>query len=115
MARHILFLLPPGFEAGGRREFCPECAELNGLLAWYPAIRDTLEIRYQPLAKPRAEMTALIGGDHQNCPTLVLADGTDAGPHASVRVANGQRFLDNARDIAKFFAHAYATPMPRGG
>jgi hypothetical protein len=56
----------------------------------------------------------LLGEENQNCPTLVLADGVDAGSHAEVKESNGVRFLDNARDIAKYFAHRYGTPFPRG-
>ncbi|GJL90657.1 DUF3088 family protein [Hyphococcus sp.] len=114
MTKDILFLLAPGFEANGRREFCPECAEMWGVLSYFPAIKEALDIRYEPLSHPRAGLTALLGDGEWNCPTLVLTEGVDAGPHAKVKTANGARFLDNARDIAKYFAHRYGTPFPRG-
>jgi hypothetical protein len=114
MTKDILFLLAPGFEDNGRREFCPECAELWGVLSYFPAIREALDIRYEPLAHPRAGLTALLGEGEWSCPALVLAAGADAGPQAIVKTANGARFLDNARDIAKYFAHRYGTPFPRG-
>lgn len=119
MSKDVLFLLAPGFEAladkgGGRREFCPECAEIWGVLNYFPAIKEALDIRYQPLAHPRAGMVALLGEGKWNCPTLVLSKSADAGSHAQVKTGNGARFLDNARDIAKYFAHRYGTPFPRG-
>jgi hypothetical protein len=114
MAKDVVFLLAPGFEANGRREFCPECAELWGVLSYFPAIRPALDIRYQPLARPRPDMVALLGADNQNCPTLILSKIAEAGPYANVKTANGARFLDNARDIARYFAHRYGTPFPRG-
>ncbi len=114
MSKDILFLLPPGFEDNGRREFCPECAEIWGVLSYYPAIREALDIRYQPIARPRRELVDMLGEENQNCPTLVLDPGAEAGPHAEIRQANGLRFLDNARDIAKYFVHKFATPFPRG-
>jgi len=114
MARDVLFLLAPGFKDSHRREFCPECAEIWGVLSYFPAIKEALEIRYQPIARPRTEMISLLGEDNQNCPTLVLAEGVDAVPDAAVHSANGVNFLDNARDIAKYFAHRYGTPFPRG-
>ena len=46
MPRDTLFLLPPGFAANGQREFCPECAELWGVLSWFPALKETLDIVY---------------------------------------------------------------------
>ncbi len=114
MQRDILFLLAPGFEDHNRREYCPECAEMWGLLNYFPAIREALEIRYQPIARPRAEMVELLGEEYQNCPTLILAETADPGPFAAPKTASGQRFLDNARDIGKYFAHRYGTPFPRG-
>ncbi|MDQ7018180.1 MAG: DUF3088 family protein [Robiginitomaculum sp.] len=112
--KDILFLLAPGFEDNDRREFCPECAEIWGVLAYFPAIKESLDIRYQPIARPRAELVAMLGKANQNCPTLVLSGQIDAGPHAVVHKIGQHRFLDNARDIAKYFAHRYGTPMPRG-
>ncbi len=114
MTKDILFLLAPGFEANNRREFCPECAEIWGMLSYFPAIKEALDIRYEPLAHPREGLTALLGEGEWNCPTLVLAEGADVGSHADVKTANEARFLDNARDIAKYFAHHYGTPFPRG-
>ena len=113
MTRDILFLLPSDFKDNGRREYCPECAEIWGVLAYYPEIKETLDIRYQPVARPRAEIVEMLGEDNQNCPTLVLASGVEAGA-AEVKAANGHRFLDNARDIGKYFSHRYGTAWPRG-
>ena len=113
MAKDILFLLAPGFQDNDRREFCPECAEIWGVLAYFPAIKDALEIRYEPLSHPRPGLVGLLGEGEWNCPTLILAGGAEAGPNATVRTVNGLRILDNARDIAKYFADAYGTPFPR--
>jgi len=119
MKKDILFLLAPGFEEpmskhGRRREYCPECAEIWGVLSYFPAIQHGLDIDYQPLAHPRPGLVELLGDGKWNCPTLVLVDAADAGPHASVKTANGQCFLNNARAIGKYFAHRYGTPFPRG-
>jgi Protein of unknown function (DUF3088) len=119
MSRDIIFLLAPGFEEpmskhGRRREYCPECAEIWGVLNYFPAILHGLDICYQPIVRPRAEMVDMLGEDHQNCPTLVLAQGVDAGAAAAVKTANGHIFLDNARDIGKYFAHRYGVAVPRG-
>ena len=70
--KDTLFLLPPGFADNERREYCPECAEMWGLLAYFPAIKESLDIHYMPIEKPRAGMTAILGEKNQNCPTLLL-------------------------------------------
>lgn len=108
----ILFLLAPGFEDNGRREYCPECAEMWGILSYYPSIKEAVEIRYQPIAKPRADMVSLLGEEHQNCPTLALR----SEPMKNMRAvpSNGYFVINNARDIGRYFAHIYGTPFPRG-
>lgn len=115
MTRSTLFLLPPGFLEGGRREFCPECAEIWGFLHYFPAIREALEIRYEEIAHPRAGLVAALGDGRWNCPTLVLADNAPNTDHSDLKTANGSRYIDGARGIARYFSALYGTPVPRGG
>lgn len=112
--RDTLFLLAPGFSDNGRREYCPECAEIWGVLSYFPAIREALDIHYQPIERPRADLVNLLGAEHQNCPTLVLHEASPDASSATITTANGQRFLNNARDIGKYFFDRYGTPFPRG-
>jgi len=114
MKKDLLFLLAPGFIDNDRREYCPECAEMWGVLSYFPAIREAIDICYQPLAQPRAGLVKLLGAGRWNCPTLILAQGAQTGPHAQVKTANDLRFFNNARDIGNYFAHKYGTPFPRG-
>ena len=114
MARDILFLLPPGFEDNDQREYCPECAEIWGVLGYFPAIREALDIRYQRIERPREEMVDFFLSDkHQNCPMLVLNEASPGAEAVEIKTANGERFIDNARDIGKYFAQRYGTPFPR--
>ena len=113
--RDKLFLLAPGFTDNDRREYCPECAEVWGLLAYFSAIKENVEIIYEPLAHPRPKLVADLGAGEWNCPTLILAEGVDAGPFADVQTGqNNLRYIDNARDIGRYFAHRFGTPFPRG-
>ena len=114
MPKDVLFLLPPGFEDNDRREFCPECAEMWGVLSYFPAIRDALDIVHVGIHHPRAEITALLGEGRHNAPTLVLHPETIVHPDVQVSEANGLRYLPSARLIARHFAHRYGTPVPRG-
>lgn len=112
MRKDILFLLPPGFEDNDRREFCPECAELWGVLNYYPAIKEALEIRYVGIDHPRAPICDLLGDGRWNAPTLIV---TAPEPDIiGLRSDNGHAHLGSARDIAKYFARKFGTAMPRG-
>ena len=114
MTRDVLFLLPPGFHDNNRREYCPECAEMWGLLHYFPAIKEGLEIRYQPIEQPRPGLVELLGEGRWNCPTLVLAEGGFRTDEASIETANGRDFLPSARAIGRYYAARFGTPVPRG-
>jgi len=112
--KDILFLLPPGFEANDRREFCPECAETWGLLSYYPAIKDALEIVHVGIDHPRAPITALLGEGRYNAPTLILPSEQAVPDELRVKEANGYRYLDSLRSIAALWAARYGIPARRG-
>jgi len=112
--RDTLYLLPPGFFDNNRREYCPECAEIWGLLSWFPALRETLNIEYMPIDKPRPSMVEILGDKNQNCPTLVLADDSPEYDNMRILTKNGYRFMNNARDIGKYYCACFGIPTPRG-
>jgi len=114
MERDLLFLLPPGFEDNNRREYCPECAEIWGVLSYFPAIFESLDIHYMPIAKPRTRMVDLLGEKNQNCPTLVLAESSPDVEGALILKINSNRFINNARDIGKYYMGRFGIPAPRG-
>lgn len=115
MPRDILFMLAPGFEENGQREFCPECAELFGILAYYSAIRDAVDILHVGISHPRAPITDVLGEGAFNAPTLVIAEGTDTPQGVRFKTANGQKYMDSARAIAALWAARYGIPARRGG
>jgi len=114
MTKDLLFLLPPGFAANDRREFCPECAEMWGVLSYYPALKEALEIEYVGIDHPRDAICELLGAGRWNAPTLILRDAKPRPDDLPVQSSNGFEFLGSARDIAKYFALRFGTAMPRG-
>lgn len=114
MTRDTLFILPPGFEANGRREFCPECAEIWGVLSWYPALKETLNIVYVGIGHPRAPIVDMLGPGQHNAPTLVLAAASPRAPGIPYSEAGGHAYLPSARLIARHFAALHGTAHPRG-
>jgi len=112
--RDRLFLLAPGFADGDRREYCPECAELWGVLSYFPAIKESVNVVYQDLVRPRAELVEMLGEQNQNCPTLVLSSLSPNFDGCGIQKINGHYFIDNARDMGSYFAKRFGTPFPRG-
>lgn len=109
-----LFLLPAGFFDNGRREFCPECAEVYGLLALFPTIRDSIDISFEPVEHPRPGLTGLLGQGQWNCPTLVLGADAPIFEGAPFETSNGHRYFGSATAIALYYAERFGTPYPRG-
>lgn len=118
MDRDILFLLPPGFlddvSGNERREYCPECAEIWGVIGYYPAIKESLDVRYQPISRPRQELVERLGDKNQNCPTLVLGQNSPVFENCGIMTRRGERFINNARDIGRYWAKRFGTAVPRG-
>ena len=112
--KDLLFLLAPGFEDKGRREYCPECAEMWGLLSYFPAIKESVDIHYQPIARPRADLVERLGDKNQNCPTLILNADSPRFEDCGILRKNGHYFINNARDIGVYYSKRYGTPQPRG-
>ena len=114
MAKDTLYLLKPYFEKDGAQRFCPDCAMMEGYLAAYPALRETLEIVYVDYARPRAALVERLGEAHQNAPTLILGEPSpDMGPHGEIQSAEGLSFLSDARPITRWLAdrHRLASPL----
>ena len=114
MNRDRLYLIKAGFrDQGPRPYFCPGCAEVLGLLEFYPALKWRLEIHYVDFPRPRPELVALRGEENQSCPVLVLAAVPESAS-ATLRVqhANGHAFVEGAREIAEYLAHIHGTGLP---
>ena len=112
MPKPILFTLKPNFLEGGRSYFCPDCAMVEGALAYHPEAKAELDIRPVDFARPRPEVIELLGAENQGCPVLVLPPDTapPAGVHS--RTANGRTFVSGAKDITTYLALAFGGPFP---
>jgi hypothetical protein len=114
MIRDRLFLLKPHFYDGDQGPFfCPECAQIMGLLQFYPELRQRLDVTFLEFVRPRRELVEWLGPEHQSCPTLLLASAPTISTGAiDVQTANGRWFLEGADAISRYLAHAYGIGMP---
>lgn len=67
-----LFLLQMPFMDEGAPWVCAHCAMLEGALAVNPSWNEHVEVRRLPFAKPRDELVAALGPEHQWLPVLIL-------------------------------------------
>ena len=106
-----LFLINPGWhDDQGGPWFCPAGSVVEGVLGFYPALRDQLDILYLDHPRPRPPVIDLVGEAHQSCPLLVL-DGDLDWPGAETSAATGQRFLQDEA-ILPYLAARYGVGLP---
>ena len=124
MTRDQLFLLKPDFMAGPRGPcYCPACATLEGVLAFYPRLREILDVQYVDFPRPRPEVIAAVGAENQGLPSLVIASSTTSDSASisgadlalaglDVREWQGRRFLQSAGDIGRYLARRHGIGEP---
>jgi hypothetical protein len=94
MADRLYLLNPDWFDDQGGPWFCPPGAVIEGVLGFYPQLREQLQITYLNHAKPRPPVVAEVGEANQSCPWLVL-DGEFDWPDAETSAETGARFLQD--------------------
>ena len=110
MTDQLLLLNPDWHDDQGGPWFCPAGSVIEGVLAFYPALKDQLQITRLDHPRPRPAVIALVGEDHQSCPILVL-DGEFDWPDAATSAATGRRFLQDGA-IIPYLAARYGIGLP---
>lgn len=107
MAKDRLYLLKPDFLDGGIKQFCTECAMVEGMLSYYPHLRQELDVKYIGFARPRPDIVAELGPEHQSSPCLVVADPARAArlaPGVKLQQANGKAFVNDPYLVCDYLA-----------
>lgn len=111
-----LFVIKPDFTNQSDTAFyCPGCAEVLGLIQYYPKLESALKIRYVEFARPRPEIVELIGVENQGSPVLILANSSKPrSSKAKIKESNGHLFIDDSREIGIYLSevHGIGSPYP---
>lgn len=115
----ILFLLNPNFKDTRISDtdafYCPHCAMIEGVLHYYPQLREAIEIAYVDFQRPRHKIIDLIGEENQGCPCLILH--RSELEYSAVDIKSFTRygdylFVNTTTGIAKYLAERYAIGLP---
>lgn len=104
-----LFLLKADFidlkiSNDSMKYFCPHCAYIEGLLSYYPKLRQELEINYVDFHRPRKKIVEILGENNQSCPSLIIErDLVDAETLLELKSYSNFKFTNDTRIIAKYF------------
>ncbi len=109
-----LYLLKPQFMDQGKGPYsCPHCAQLVGLMEFYPELKQQLEVRRLDFPRPRAELVDLLGEENQSCPVLVLRVAPETSlAKPLLRQAKGRWFVEGADEIAAYLARVHGIGIP---
>jgi len=115
MKTPILYLLRSEFidaEIDENPYHCPQCMQVEGLLAIYPQVRQNLTVCYVDFDRPRGDMAGYVG-NAQSCPQLVFPDGDDAH---SVGISEGGvssvRRVEQVEHIFSYLTKRFNLPQP---
>jgi len=96
-----LFLLKPDFQDvklnADSKYFCPNCAVIEGILSYYPHLKNDIEVIRVDFQRPRPAIVDLIGEENQSCPVLIKEDGS---------------FINETKDIIRHLVEKYHIAKP---
>lgn len=114
-----LFLLSPNFPDKNLSEttvyFCPDCAMIEGVLSYYPELKQKVEIIYVDFEVPRQPIVDLVGEGFQGCPILIIhKDDMTEEDHslAEFRISGDYNFLYKNTTIARYLAKKHNLGLP---
>ncbi|WP_437395472.1 DUF3088 family protein [Flagellimonas lutimaris] len=113
-----LFLLKPNFTDMNMDEdskfYCPSCAQVLGIITYYPELKEKLDITFIDFKRPRKEIVDLVGEENQGCPNLILSKDelTEQGDASYLDEYGDYYFQNNPSLIAEFLAENYGIGVP---
>jgi len=113
MAKHLLFLLTPGFFDGEEGPFfCPHSAAMEGFLKYVPEIEEVVEVKRIAFQRPRQDVIALLGEENQFTPVLILNEEAEVPKDAQVSEETGRAFFLGEIDIMKYLSRTQNVMKP---
>jgi hypothetical protein len=104
-----LFLLRPNFRdqkvSKSQLFYCPHSAMVEGVLMYYPQLKDQIDVEYVSFERPRTSVIELLGEKNQLCPVLILPSNT---PNTEkFNEFNNLLFTNDKFEIASYFGKTY--------
>lgn len=86
---------------------------IEGLLQYYPHLKEELDIDYVDFAHPRTVIAELLGEENQNCPVLIIHPEENKRIDVSYFKSHEQLlFVDSAALIAQYLAAKFGIALP---
>ena len=111
--RDVLFLIEPGFADPaypGAIFYCWQCALLEGVLASFPMLAESIDVVRVPWAKPRLAVMSATGAANPSLPLLVLAQTGSSDSLTGYRGACA--VIDDHHGILSALSDRHGFPLP---
>lgn len=107
--KDTLFLLKPGFSNAGLGPlYCGDSVSVEGLLSFFPTLREEVDVRYIAFERPRQDLVERLGEANQSVPVLVLSPDVVVKDAGIVPQTSGEvRFLADERLIRRYLSAQY--------
>ena len=107
-----LYLLRPGFmNAGTGPLYCSDSAPVEGVLSFFPQLRQLVDVHYLEFSRPREPLVKVLGDQYQSLPVLILAaDRKVRDKQLEPGHANGKLFLADQSSICHYLSTQYHLP-----
>ncbi len=108
-----LYLLRPGFmNAGMGPLYCSDSAPVEGVLSFFPQLRDLIDVHYLEFPRPRAPLVTALGEQNQSLPVLIVAKGQKLkDPELEPSHANRVQFFAQEKQIRQYLSTQYNLPQ----
>jgi len=78
------------------------------LLAYFPRLRDEIDVVQVAFERPRPAIIDMLGEDNQGCPVIVLADRERAAKFdLPFKEFEGKAFIDDEKTILAYLSLTY--------
>jgi hypothetical protein len=109
-----LFLMKPNFVNAGLGPFyCGDSVSVEGLISFFPDLRQKVDVIYVEFPRPRQALVDAIGENHQSLPVLILDDEAPDQPEVAIKVSAGRRFISDEKAIREYLSLRHG--LPRSG
>jgi Protein of unknown function (DUF3088) len=108
-----LYLLRPGFtNAGLGPLYCSDTAPVEGVLSFFPQLRELIDVHYLEFARPRPPPIKALGERYQSLPTLILAEGRELiDKELEPKRAGDTRFFCDEKSIRHYLSTQHNLPQ----
>ena len=94
--------------------YCPHSAMINGVIHYYPKLKELIDVIYIDFERPRRQLIDLVGEENQGCPNLVINKSeVDKNIDVSYFTSYGENlFVNDEFLIAAYLSAKYNIGIP---